>query len=94
MTGVQTCALPISLDGTPVKLPPKEFDLLLKLAQNEHIVLTRKQLLNTIWGFDYYGDTRTVDTHIKSLREHLGSYRNFIETVWRVGYRFEHQRKV
>lgn len=83
----------VILDGTPVKLPPKEFDLLLKLAQNEHIVLSREQLLNTVWGFDYYGDTRTVDTHIKSLREHLGSYRSLIETVWGVGYRFECQKK-
>ena len=91
---IEPGARKVTLDGTPVKLPPKEFDLLLKLAQNEHIVLTREQLLNTVWGFDYYGDTRTVDTHIKSLREHLGSYRNFIETVWGVGYRFEHQRKV
>lgn len=80
----------VSLDGSPVKLPPKEFDILFKLAQNEHIVFSREQLLNTLWGFDYYGDTRTVDTHIKSLREHLGNYRNFIKTVWGVGYKFEH----
>lgn len=80
----------VSLDGSPVKLPPKEFDILVKLAQNEHIVFSREQLLNALWGFDYYGDTRTVDTHIKSLREHLGNYRNFIKTVWGVGYKFEH----
>ncbi|MCI8531600.1 MAG: response regulator transcription factor [Lachnospiraceae bacterium] len=83
----------VLLDGTPVKLPPKEFDLLAKLAQNEHIVFSREQLLNTVWGFDYYGDTRTVDTHIKSLREHLGSFRNYIITVWGVGYKFEQPKK-
>ena len=82
----------VLLDGRPVRLPPKEFDLLLKLARNEHMVFSREQLLNTVWGFDYFGDTRTVDTHIKSLREHLGSYRSFIETVWGVGYKFEQQK--
>lgn len=83
----------VLLEGVPVKLPPKEFDLLLKLAQNEHIVFSREQLLNTVWGFDYYGDTRTVDTHIKSLREHLGSFRSYIVTVWGVGYKFEQTEK-
>lgn len=71
-------------------LPPKEFDLLLKLAQNEHIVLSREQLLETVWGYHYYGDIRTVDTHIKSLREHLGDYRRLIQTVWGVGYKLEY----
>lgn len=70
-------------------LTPKEFDLLLCLAQNEQLVLNREQLLNKVWGYDYYGDVRTVDTHIKSLREHLGDYRKVIQTVWGVGYKFE-----
>ncbi|MFT4142975.1 MAG: response regulator transcription factor [Mobilitalea sp.] len=72
-------------------LPPKEFDLLLYLAQNERLVLSREQLLNKVWGYDYYGDTRTVDTHIKSLREHLGDYRKVIQTAWGVGYKFEYE---
>jgi DNA-binding response OmpR family regulator len=72
-------------------LPPKEFDLLLYLAQNERLVLSREQLLNKVWGYDYYGDTRTVDTHIKSLREHLGGYRTVIQTAWGVGYKFEYK---
>ena len=84
----------VILDKVPVKLPPKEFDLLFKMAQNEHIVFSREQLLDKIWGFDYFGDTRTVDTHIKSLREHLGSYRRFIETVWGVGYKFEYHEEI
>lgn len=79
----------VTLKGQRVNLPPKEFDLLYKLAQNEHIVLSRDKLLETVWGYQYCGDARTVDTHIKSLREHLGSYRTFIQTVWGVGYKFE-----
>ncbi len=73
-------------------LPPKEFDLLLYLAQNERLVLSREQLLNKVWGYHYYGDSRTVDTHIKSLREHLGDYRKVIQTAWGVGYKFEYMQ--
>nr|WP_035302062.1 response regulator transcription factor [Clostridium sp. DL-VIII] len=72
-------------------LPPKEFDLLLYLAQNEHLVLSREQILNRVWGYDYYGDARTLDTHIRSLREHLGTYRKVVQTVWGVGYKFEYE---
>ncbi|MCD8083989.1 MAG: response regulator transcription factor [Clostridiales bacterium] len=79
----------VTTDGKRLNLPPKEFDLLLKLAQNERIVMSREKLLETVWGYAYYGDVRTVDTHIKSLREHLGSYRRLIQTVWGVGYKFE-----
>jgi DNA-binding response OmpR family regulator len=81
----------VSIDGKEVSLTPKEFDLLLYLAHNNHIVLTREQLLKNVWGYVYFGDARTVDTHIKSLRERLGSYRTLILTVWGVGYRFEHK---
>lgn len=80
----------VLLRGQKLSLPPKEFDLLLKLAQNEHIVLSREQLLETVWGYNYYGDVRTVDTHVKSLREHLGDYRRLIQTVWGVGYKLEY----
>lgn len=80
----------VTVDGKAVALPPKEFDLLLKLAENERMVFSREQLLDKVWGFDYFGDPRTVDTHIKSLREHLGAYRKVIETVWGVGYKFEY----
>ncbi len=79
----------VTADGRRLSLTPKEFDLLLKLAQNERIVMSREKLLETVWGYTYYGDVRTVDTHIKSLREHLGSYRRLIQTVWGVGYKFE-----
>lgn len=83
----------VLLNGERLSLTPKEFDLLLKLAQNEHIVLSRDQLLEAIWGYSYFGDGRTVDTHIKSLRDHLGPYRTLIQTVWGVGYKFEYTDK-
>lgn len=78
-------------EGKVVNLPPKEFDLLLYLAQNARLVLSREQLLKKVWGYDYFGDVRTVDTHIKSLREHLGEYRKVIQTTWGVGYKFEYK---
>lgn len=83
----------VTLDGNKLTLPTKEFELLLKLAQNERIVLSRDQLLESIWGYSYFGDGRTIDTHIKSLREHLGRYRGIIQTVWGVGYKFEYDRE-
>lgn len=81
----------VTLGNSPVRLPPKEFDLLLTLAGNQRMVFSREQLLDRVWGYDYYGDVRTVDTHIKSLREHLGPFRKAIKTVWGVGYKFEYQ---
>lgn len=81
----------VEIGESIINLPPKEFDLLVKLAQNEHIVLTRQQLLESVWGYEYHGDTRTVDSHIKSLREHLGEQRKLIQTVWGVGYKFEYR---
>lgn len=80
----------VVVDGTSVNLPPKEFELLIKLMENENIVLSRDRLLESVWGYDYYGDARTLDTHIKSLREHLGNYRSLIKTAWGVGYKFEY----
>lgn len=79
------------LGGAGIALTPKEFDLLLFMAKNNHVALKRDQLLKKVWGFDYYGDTRTVDTHVKSLRERLGEYRTLIATVWGVGYKFEYK---
>ncbi|NLL76088.1 MAG: response regulator transcription factor [Clostridiales bacterium] len=81
----------VTVGGKVINLPPKEFDLLLYLVQNERLVLSREQLLNKVWGYDYYGDARTVDTHIKSLREHLGDNRRVIQTAWGVGYKFEYE---
>lgn len=77
------------IDGEKLPLTPKEFELLLYFIQNPGVVLTRENLLNHIWGFDFYGDSRTVDTHIKMLRNNLGEYRDLIRTVWGVGYRYD-----
>lgn len=84
----------VTIHGERLSLPPKEFDLLLKLSQNERVVLSREKLLQTVWGYNYYGDVRTVDTHIKSLREHLGQYRKLIQTVWGVGYKLEYTEEI
>jgi len=77
------------IDGRKLSLTPKEFELLLCFIKNKGAVLTREQLLNEVWGYDFYGDSRTVDTHIKMLRNNLGQYRELIKTVWGVGYRYD-----
>ncbi len=79
----------LTIDGEAIALTPKEFDLLAFFAARPHQVFTREQLLSQVWGYDYFGDARTVDTHIRSLREKLGEYRRLIVTVWGTGYRFE-----
>lgn len=76
-------------DGEKAGLTPKEFDLLYYLMQNKNIVLTRSQILSTVWGWDYFGDDRTVDTHIKCLRSKIGEYGKNIVTVRKIGYKFE-----
>ncbi|WP_123054831.1 response regulator transcription factor [Clostridium sp. JN-1] len=77
-------------DGKEIKMPPKEFELLYYLANNKNRVFTREQLLCEVWGYDYPGDSRTVDVHVKRLREKLQGGSNWqIETVWGVGYKFE-----
>ena len=81
----------VTINGNPLPLTPKEFDLLVYLTKNNHIALSRESILEGVWGFDYFGDTRTVDTHIKSLRERLGDYRELIQTVWGVGYKFDYE---
>ena len=76
-------------NGVEVALTPKEFSLLLYLVENRGVVLTREKLLSEVWGFDYYGETRTVDAHIRSLRMKLGEAGDLIETVRGIGYRIE-----
>lgn len=75
-------------NGSIIMLSPKEYDLLKFLIENRNSVLTREQLLNKVWGYDYYGDIRVVDTHIKKLRKSLGDKSSCIKTVIKVGYRF------
>ena len=85
---VDSSARTVQVDGESVNLSPKEFDLLAFFVSRPEIAFTRDQLLNHVWGYDFYGDARTVDTHVKSLREKLGPYRERIVTVWGTGYRF------
>ena len=79
----------IKIKGEYINVTPKEFDLLVCLAQNKGVALSRERILLKVWNYDYFGEDRTVDTHIKMLRSHLGEYRDCIETVWGVGYKFE-----
>ncbi|HIW14520.1 MAG TPA: response regulator transcription factor [Firmicutes bacterium] len=79
----------VEVDGKRVDLTPKEYDLLFYMAQNRNIALTREQLITNVWGYDFYGDDRTLDTHIKLLRKSLGPYSRLIVTLRGVGYRFE-----
>ena len=87
---VNFAARTITVDGERVNLTPKEYDLLFYLIQNKNIALSRDKLLSDLWGYDFFGDDRTIDTHIKNLRNNLGPYRNFIVTLRGVGYKFEY----
>lgn len=86
---VNFSARTITVDGKRVDLTPKEYDLLFYMIQNKNIALSRDKLLSDIWGYDFFGDDRTIDTHIKNLRNSLGPYRRFIVTLRSVGYKFE-----
>lgn len=81
----------VRVDDKKINLTPKEYDLLKYLVTNKNIALSREQLLTNIWGYDFFGDDRTIDTHIKTLRNSLGKYRKFIVTVRAIGYKFEYQ---
>lgn len=83
----------VKVESKEVKLTPKEYELLLYFISNKGIALSREQLLASIWGYDYFGDDRTVDTHIKMLRNSLGKYRDLIVTVRSMGYKFETDEK-
>lgn len=79
----------VSVDGVKADLTPKEYELLFYLVENKNIALSRDKLLSDIWGYDFFGDDRTIDTHIKNLRNNLGPYRDYIVTLRGVGYKFE-----
>lgn len=79
----------LKVDGVNVDISPKEYDLLFYLIRNKNIALTREKLISAVWGYDYFGDDRTLDTHIKLLRQALGGYSKYIVTLRGVGYRFE-----
>ena len=88
---LQLLPQPLDVDGKKIDTPPKEMELLFHLASSPNRVYTRNQLLDEVWGFDYFGDSRTVDVHIKRLREKLEGVSNqwSLKTVWGVGYKFE-----
>ncbi len=79
----------VSVDGVNVEMTPKEYELFFYMVRNRGIALSRENLISNVWGYDYYGDDRTLDTHIKLLRKSLGEYSRFISTLRGVGYRFE-----
>ena len=86
---VHTASRTVTLDGARIDLTLKEYELLAYLIRNRDIAMSRDKLLRDIWGYDYFGDDRTIDTHIKNLRGRLGSYRDRIVTVRGIGYKFE-----
>ena len=86
---IDTSARAVYIDGSQVKMTPKEYELLIYLAGNKNRALTRQQILDGVWGLDFFGDDRTVDTHVKVLRESLGPYKGMVSTVWGVGYKFD-----
>jgi Response regulators consisting of a CheY-like receiver domain and a winged-helix DNA-binding domain len=89
---INIAARTVTVDGKRVELTPKEYDLLFYLIKNKNIALSRDKLLSDIWGYDFFGDDRTIDTHIKNLRNNLGPYRDFIVTLRGVGYKFEYEK--
>lgn len=82
----------VYVDGKKASMTPKEYDLLFYLVKNKNLALTRDKLLEEVWGYDFFGDDRTVDTHIKMLRNSLGNYRKFIVTLRGMGYKFEYSQ--
>ncbi len=91
---IDTVSHTVKIDDAMAELTPKEFDLLVFLAANRGIALSREKILQKVWNYDYIGEDRTVDTHVKMLRSHLGAYRNCIVTVWGVGYKFDPEANV
>lgn len=86
---VDFTARQVTIDGQPLELSPKEYELLFYMVKNRGIALTRDKLISEVWGFDFFGDDRTLDTHIKLLRRQLGDYARYITTLRGMGYRFE-----
>lgn len=79
----------VKLDGEQIELSYKEFELLTYFVENQGIALSREKILNNVWNYDYFGDARTIDTHVKKLRSKLGTKGEFIKTIWGMGYKFE-----
>lgn len=86
---VDKAAHTVKSDGSPVDLSFKEFELLTYFIENQGIALSREKILNNVWNYDYFGDARTIDTHVKKLRSKLGDKGEYIKTIWGMGYKFE-----
>ena len=79
----------VKIDGRPIDLSVKEFELLEYFLTNKGVALSREKILNNVWNYDYFGDARTIDTHVKKLRSKMGEKGDFIKTIWGMGYKFE-----
>ncbi len=79
----------VTIDGEPIELSVKEFELLAYFITNKGVALSREKILNNVWNYDYFGDARTIDTHVKKLRSKMGDKGDYIKTIWGMGYKFE-----
>lgn len=86
---INKAAHQVTIDGVPVDLSFKEFELLTYFVENQGIALSREKILNNVWNYDYFGDARTIDTHVKKLRSKMGAKGDYIKTIWGMGYKFE-----
>lgn len=86
---IDKAARQVMVDGNPVDLSYKEFELLNYFIENQGLALSREKILNNVWNYDYFGDARTIDTHVKKLRSKLGPKGEYIKTIWGMGYKFE-----
>ena len=90
---VDKSAHSVKIDGKEIELSFKEYELLLYFIENKSIALSREKILNNVWNYDYFGDARTIDTHVKKLRAKMGTKGDYIKTVWGMGYKFEVEEK-
>lgn len=88
---IDNIAHDVYIDNKKIYLTPKEYDLLKYFIENKNVALSRETLLSNIWGYDFFGDDRTIDTHVKTLRKHLGKYKDYIVTVRSMGYKFVYE---
>jgi DNA-binding response OmpR family regulator len=79
----------LKIDNVPIDLSFKEFELLTYFVMNKGVALSREKILNNVWNYDYFGDARTIDTHVKKLRSKMGDKGKYIKTIWGLGYKFE-----
>ncbi|EOS67779.1 hypothetical protein C818_03944 [Lachnospiraceae bacterium MD308] len=86
---IDKAAHQVTIDGKGIELSYKEFELLTYFVENQGIALSREKILNNVWNYDYFGDARTIDTHVKKLRSKMGEKGNYIRTIWGMGYKFE-----